>query len=80
MDDSPWLRINTYTTVPATWKAADEERARAASVVTFGSPSAVRTWVERVGTAAIAVRMRIPIKRIRAPLVAHATSSFQTAT
>jgi len=48
-------RINTYTTVPATWDAADLERARSAEIITFASPSAVRVWAERVGTSATAV-------------------------
>ena len=48
-------RIETYTTVAASWDAAELERARAAQVVTFASPSAVRVWAERVGTAATAV-------------------------
>lgn len=48
-------RIDTYTTVPADWAAADLTRAKAARLVTFGSPSAVRVWAERVGTAAAAV-------------------------
>ena len=48
-------RINTYTTAPAPWSPADFERAHYAKVVTFGSPSAVRVWAERVGAAAVAV-------------------------
>lgn len=48
-------RIDTYTTVPADWAPADLARAHAARLVTFGSPSAVRVWAERVGTAAAAV-------------------------
>ena len=48
-------RIDTYTTVPADWAPADLARAKAARLVTFGSPSAVRVWAERVGTAAAAV-------------------------
>ena len=48
-------RINTYTTAAAAWTAADLARARDARFVTFGSPSAVRVWTERVGTAAAAV-------------------------
>lgn len=48
-------RINTYTTVPADWDDSDTERAATARVVTFASPSAVRVWVDRVGTAAVAV-------------------------
>jgi len=41
-------RIDTYTTVAAEWGPSEEEAARAASVVSFGSPSAVRVWHERV--------------------------------
>ena len=48
-------RIDTYTTVPAEWDASALASARAASIVTFASPSAVRVWAERVGTDATAV-------------------------
>ena len=48
-------RINTYTTAPAPWSAAELSRAQAARVVTFGSPSAARIWAERAGIAAAAV-------------------------
>ena len=48
-------RINTYTTVPATWSKAEWQRAGDAEVVTFASPSAVRVWADRVGTGATAV-------------------------
>ena len=48
-------RIDTYTTVPANWSAADLARAQEAEVVTFASPSSVRVWAERAGTAATAV-------------------------
>ena len=48
-------RINTYDTVPAEWSPAELELALSARIVTFGSPSAVRVWSERVGTAAVAV-------------------------
>lgn len=48
-------RINTYTTVPAEWSEIDIELAKDAELVTFASPSAVRIWAERVGTAATAV-------------------------
>jgi uroporphyrinogen-III synthase len=48
-------RIDTYTTVPAAWTEADYARARGCSLATFASPSAVRVWAERVGTAATAV-------------------------
>ena len=50
-------RINTYETVPAEWTPAELELALSAQIVTFGSPSAVRVWSERVGTAAVAVRI-----------------------
>jgi len=48
-------RIDTYTTVPATWASEQLSLARAATVVTFGSPSAVRVWAERAGNEAVAV-------------------------
>ena len=51
----PTRRINTYTTVPAEWDAADLAAARSAQVVTFASPSAVRVWADRAGTGALAV-------------------------
>jgi len=40
-------RIDSYTTVPATWSADDEKTARSAQIVTFGSPSAVHVWAQR---------------------------------
>ena len=48
-------RLETYTTLAPPW--GDEEYARATSAryVAFGSPSAVRTWAERVGVNATAV-------------------------
>ena len=49
------LRVETYTTVGAEWDAEAKRRAAAATVVTFASPSAVKVWAERVGTAATAV-------------------------
>lgn len=48
-------RIETYTTVAATWAPEELERACGAQAVTFGSPSAVRVWADRVGTAAAAL-------------------------
>lgn len=42
-------RLDTYNTVPAQWDAAAEAAAQSASVVAFGSPSAVKTWAARVG-------------------------------
>ena len=47
-------RLETYTTLPAAWAAEEEQRARGAAVVSFGSPSAVRAWAERAGTSAVA--------------------------
>ncbi|CAM9204715.1 unnamed protein product [Ascophyllum nodosum] len=44
-------RLNTYDTVPAEWDASAEAAAMAASVVAFGSPSAVKTWAVRAGVA-----------------------------
>jgi uroporphyrinogen-III synthase len=44
-------RLNTYTTEPAAWDDAAWAAARRATVVTFASPSAVKVWAERVGTA-----------------------------
>jgi uroporphyrinogen-III synthase len=69
-------RIDTYTTVAATWNSSELERARAAAVVTFGSPSAVRVWAERAGTGATAVCIgetsaaecrRVGFERVLAP-------------
>lgn len=48
-------RLETYKTVPAVWTHEQHEIAKNIKVVTFASPSAVRTWVERCGTSAIAV-------------------------
>ena len=48
-------RIDTYTTVPATWSDDELTLARAAAVVTFASPSAVRVWAERAGNGAAAL-------------------------
>lgn len=44
-------RVNSYTTVPATWTEEDTVLAAAASIVAFGSPSAVDVWVDRVGAS-----------------------------
>eukprot|EP01033_Poteriospumella_lacustris_P010882 gene10884-7741_t len=41
-------RIDAYSTVPATWQADDDATARAAHVVTIGSPSAAAVWTARV--------------------------------
>ena len=48
-------RLNSYTTGPAIWTDADYTLARSIDIVTFASPSAVKTWAERVGKHAIAV-------------------------
>lgn len=48
-------RINTYTTVPATWTDEQIDTAKGVDVVALASPSAVRTWAERIGTSAAAV-------------------------
>ena len=46
------VRLNTYSTERvASLDPADIARAVAADVVTFGSPSAVRAWVELCGDA-----------------------------
>lgn len=42
-------RLNTYTTGPAVWTNYMMEQAKSVDIVTFASPSAIRTWVERVG-------------------------------
>jgi len=43
-------RLNSYKTGPAIWSSSQLELAKTCDIVTFASPSAVRTWVERVGT------------------------------
>ena len=48
-------RLNTYSTVPAKWTAEQTEIARQVDIVTFASPSAVKTWADRLGTAFTAV-------------------------
>jgi len=48
-------RLNTYATVPATWTPEQTEQARSVDIVTFGSPSAVKTWAAKVGTEFTAV-------------------------
>ena len=42
-------RLNTYATVPAVWTEQQTQLARSVDIVTFGSPSAVKTWAEKVG-------------------------------
>lgn len=48
-------RLNSYKTGPAIWTPAQLESAKSCDIVTFASPSAVRTWAERVGTNTVAV-------------------------
>jgi uroporphyrinogen-III synthase len=48
-------RLNTYNTVPAVWTNDQEALAKSVDIVTFGSPSAVKTWAEKVGTDFTAV-------------------------
>lgn len=47
-------QVSTYTTVGATWDEEAQALAQQAAVVSFGSPSAVNVWAERVGTSAVA--------------------------
>ena len=46
--------LRTATLRAATWDEDAHALAREAEVVSFGSPSAVRVWAERVGTSAVA--------------------------
>ena len=48
-------RLNTYTTGPAVWTSEMLLKAKSIDIVTFASPSAVKTWAERVGINQIAV-------------------------
>lgn len=48
-------RLNTYSTVPAVWSAEQTQQAQAVDIVSFGSPSAVKTWAEKAGTDYTAV-------------------------
>ena len=48
-------KLDTYETVPAVWSEAQLQEARGADIVTFASPSTVKVWAERVGTATRAV-------------------------
>eukprot|EP01040_Poterioochromonas_malhamensis_P003716 gene3716-3971_t len=52
-------RLSTYTTVPAPWTDDDYTLARSMDIVTFGSPSTVRVWKERVGIDMPAVAIGI---------------------
>lgn len=48
-------RLNSYKTGPAVWSPSQLDLAKTCDIVTFASPSAVRTWAERVGTNTVAV-------------------------
>jgi uroporphyrinogen-III synthase len=49
-------RLHTYTTKPSIWSLEELRMAKDdVEIVAFASPSAVRTWAERVGTDYIAV-------------------------
>ncbi len=44
------VRLNTYSTLPvAALPPAALERARAAQVIAFASPSAIKAWLELAG-------------------------------
>lgn len=48
-------RLNTYETIPATFTPEMIELGKSIDIVTFASPSAVKTWASTIGTSAIAV-------------------------
>ena len=48
-------RLNTYETVEAIWSNDNIMEARECDIVTFASPSAVRTWASRCGDRFVAV-------------------------
>jgi len=48
-------RLNTYETVPADFTPAMVAVGKTVDIVTFASPSAVRSWAKAVGTSAVAV-------------------------
>lgn len=48
-------RLNTYETVPSTWTDAELATARGVDIVTFASPSAIKTWAQRCGSEITAV-------------------------
>jgi uroporphyrinogen-III synthase len=48
-------RVDTYTTESPHWSDEMAASARGARYATFASPSALDTWAERAGTAAIAI-------------------------
>jgi uroporphyrinogen-III synthase len=43
-------RLNTYETISAKWNDDALEKAKMVDIVTFASPSTVRSWSEKVGT------------------------------
>eukprot|EP00960_Hanusia_phi_P000764 21130-Hanusia_phi.AAC.4 len=43
-------RLNTYDTVSATWSDKELQMGASAAVIALASPSAVKTWAERLGT------------------------------
>ena len=43
-------RLNVYDTVPSQWTDLEHKNALNTDIVTFASPSAVRTWADRVGS------------------------------
>mmetsp|Transcript_3006 Transcript_3006/g.9201 ORF Transcript_3006/g.9201 Transcript_3006/m.9201 type:complete len:274 (-) Transcript_3006:40-861(-) len=43
------LRLNTYTTRPATWDSDQLARSRNVDIVAVGSPSALRAWIAQTG-------------------------------
>ena len=68
-------RLDTYTTESPEWSAEMAARAREARYVTFASPSALDTWVERAATAATAIcigETSGPAARARARLCVRA--------
>jgi uroporphyrinogen-III synthase len=49
-------RVDAYTTLPAHWDAEAERLAQSATIASFGSPSAVKVWAERLqGTPAACI-------------------------
>ena len=48
-------RLNTYETIEATWNAEMLADAKDCEIVTFASPSAVKTWASRCGYSFLAV-------------------------
>lgn len=50
-------RLNVYDTIPSLWSRDETVEALNADIVAFASPSAVRSWVNRVGSHYRAVCM-----------------------